>query len=231
MLTPIDVTGYSFDEFVRFLFDRPVPETPWWHTDWMVCSSGVTGGISHTVGDGAKLLRHLIQLFETAGTLPETYSDAQIEQGLWFISVMDGLDPPLWDHNLPLALRRQCVLAMEHLFAQLFSQHPLETASLMWWYNFAKGYDLDEGQTADEDDAAIQRAMFDTIRRVLYIDCARCRESALAGLGALKHPDTPGAIAEFLAANPELDDDLRNEFRQLRTRALERMGRRNQGDP
>jgi len=220
MLSPIDITRYSFPDFVRFIFDRRVADAPWWHSDWMACAPGVVGGLSHTVGDAARLLEYLIQLFETADRLPDEYTRCQIEQGFWFISVMDGLDPPLWDRDVPLALRQQCIEAMELLFAKLFAWESLETASLIWWYNFAKGYDLDEGQPTDEDDAAIQQTMFETIRRVLWIDSTACRQSALAGLIALKHPETAATIDEFLEENPDVDDALGAEFVSLRERAL-----------
>jgi hypothetical protein len=221
MLHPIDVSAFSYDEFVRFVFDRPVNDVPWWHVEWMVCTPGVADGISHTVGNGAMLLRHLIRLFRECGELPHAYTDCQIEQGLWFISVMDGLDPPLWDRALPFELRETCIAAMEGLFTGLFARRPLETASLMWWHNFAKSYDLDDGHVDDKDDAAIQQAMFDTILRVLAIDCPHCQESALAGLAALKHPATAEAIGRFLRTHPQLDRGHRREFQDLQIRAAE----------
>lgn len=220
MLPPMDITALSFSEFVQFIFDRPVQDHPWWHTEWMTCTPVVEGGISHEVGNRVVLLDYLTQLFEHADHLPEDYTRCQIEQGFWFISVMDGLDPPLWDVDLPLSLRQQCIEAMECLFTKLFAWQPLETASLVWWYNFAKGYDLNEGQPTDDDDAAIQQTMFDTICRVLWIDSSACRESALAGLVALKHVRTAETIDEFLRESPDIDDVLQAEFTRLRSRAL-----------
>ena len=43
---PIDATGYDYERWIRFAFDHPVSEKPWYYTEEMdfVCDPSVVMG-------------------------------------------------------------------------------------------------------------------------------------------------------------------------------------------
>ena len=70
----IDLNKYSFDEWVKFVFDHPVSEPEWyWEQAWK------------WEGSPNLLVKYATALFSNAGCLLQEYSPEQIEQGFWFL--------------------------------------------------------------------------------------------------------------------------------------------------
>jgi hypothetical protein len=68
------LTDLSFKEWVKHVFDHPVTD-PAWHFDinseWWDSSS-------------EEAMHYMTQLFENDGAILAPYSDAQLNQGLWY---------------------------------------------------------------------------------------------------------------------------------------------------
>jgi len=188
----ISLDCLSFEQFLKFGFDRTLEDRCWYHSeDFLI------GNPSHTT-------RHLIKFFREPEILSGKYTPRQIEQGLYFVANLlcyikfTGL---FWDTRLPFELREELIFANYELFARFFAHHETEHVCFMWWDVLAYGYYMENGKPADEDGARVQQAMFETLKKILEIDSEACRQSALHGLGHLKHPETEKTINDFLRRN------------------------------
>src|SRR5262245_52728491 len=164
---PIDTTGYDYDEWIRFAFDHPVDTKPWYYTEAMafVCDPNVV------IGYYTRLFR------DPQRSLP-TYDDARLEQGMWFV-VHSQLSEWLWDDDIPLDRRCDCIAAMPTMFREFLSHRPLGEATWMWW-DMLRSFD-------DDPDPRIVETMVAALAEVLQLPARHCQMSALHGLGHLKH--------------------------------------------
>src|SRR5579862_2765031 len=188
----IDITGISFDSFVSFIFDRPVPpdgqrQCWYWTTE--------------ATFDPARLASHYVRLFSQPRFLLDKFSKSQLEQGFWAIpssTLNCSVQELLWTDNLDFHVRAECVHAMYHLFERLFSVEHLETAAHMWWD--ALCFDWQCGNRSRDrggEDQLMQDVMFETLAQILKLESAQCQADALHGLGHLHHPNTANLIAQF----------------------------------
>lgn len=196
----VDITKYSFDEFVSFLFDRDWPPTtakfdPWyWHTE-----------VTYTPD---LICSYYVRLFQQPQFLLERFSKTQLEEGFWAIQV-PNLDCSafriMWDSDLPFAVREECVRTMADLFRNFFATEPLETSVQMWWDSLC--YDWHCGNRKRErggEDERMQDVIFQTLTAILAIDSDICQRAALHGLGHLHHPETGNLIQRYIAEHPAL---------------------------
>src|SRR6266404_7597669 len=72
----VDISQYTFDEFVSFLFDHEVPEGPPHKRNLWYSGTEITHIPSLTC-------KHYIRLFLQPRFLLERFSKAQLEQGFW----------------------------------------------------------------------------------------------------------------------------------------------------
>lgn len=201
----INLTHYSFEEFISFLFAREVvartentdEET---HEEWF-------WHIEDTFA-AETICAYYIQLFRQPEFLLHRFSKAQLEVGFWAIQSANlncGLQNLLMDEDLPFAAREDCVLAMAELFKHLFANEPLDTAVQMWWDSLC--YDWHCGNRNRErggEDKRMQDVLFQTLAQILSFDSKTCQEAALHGLGHLHHPDTPALIDSYIKEHPSL---------------------------
>ena len=188
------------------MFDRPVTAPAWYRAD-------------DDLPDGpapADAVAFLAALCEQAGARLAPYSNAQLNQGFWYLlgSGASGLTLAAHDPTVPTAAWVRCVRAFVPLFAQVFaprcSPHlghldeagadPLNLACYMWW-DLLPLPALPEGPGR----AALHDACLDALEAILGLAADPCRESALHGLGHWAAHDprrVAGAIDRFLAATP-----------------------------
>ena len=129
----VDLTHYSFDEFISFLFAREVEVKSenvdeGTHDQWFWHIEDIF--IAETI------CTYYIQLFRQPDFLLHRFSTAQLEQGFWAIQSANlncGLQNLLGDTDLPFAAREDCIRAMADLFKHLFAIEPLDTSVHMWW--------------------------------------------------------------------------------------------------
>ena len=208
----------TFEGWLTYVFDRPVPsgqEQAWyWDMDrewWQE--------------DATEAIQFLTRAFENASVTFQPYSDAQLNQGLWFLvsNACSNHMFALMDESVPWSARQRCIASIHQLFEQCFARrcsshlshldelgaNPLNLVCYMWW-------DLipisgQPGETARRElDDAILRVMEST----LQLDSLPCRESALHGLGHWQpaYPERVGEIIDRFSMSPhgrELPEKLR----------------------
>ncbi|MBI5687640.1 MAG: hypothetical protein HZC54_21425 [Verrucomicrobia bacterium] len=206
------LTNLTFEEWVRYLFDHPVTD-PGWHFD--------------IDADDAKLepqqvVSYATRLFEGAGELLAPYTDAQVNQGLWFL-ISEGVSPlyTLNDPVVPLPDRVGCVRAITEVFKQCFlprcTPHlsamdepgagALNPVCYMWWDIFPL-----RGEPQDESRREINAARLLVMETTLELPSVACQESALHGLahwGIYYKEPCQNIISAFLRRHPDLRPELR----------------------
>ena len=185
---PIDATGYDYERWIRFAFDHPVSGKPWYYTEEM-----------HFVCNPSAVITYYARLFRDPWPSLSAYDDARLEQGVWFV-VGSQLAEWLWDDDIPLNLRLECVAAMPAMFREFLADRPLETACWMWW-DMLRTFD-------DHPDARIVEAMVRALAEVLLVPARHCQMSALHGLGHLRHESKEEIIRAFLGNCPALDNEI-----------------------
>lgn len=209
------LTHLTFEQWLRFVFDHPVEdsrlewywdsEAPWWD------------------GPAAETVDFLTRAFESSTELFQPYSDAQLNQGLWFLAsnACSNHMFALVDVNVPWPARQRCVHSMHSLFEQCFakrcSQHlshvdepganPLNLVCYMWWDIIPLG-----AQPDNPHQTGLDREILNVMESMLQLDSVACQESALHGLGHWQHyypQRVTGIIKAFLGQHKELRAELR----------------------
>jgi hypothetical protein len=202
----------SFDDWTKRVFDHHVIDPEWWwkeETDWNNLPSSIS-------------LDYLSRLFEESSQLPHLYSDAQIDQGLWFLigPRSDDIAHFLLDLSIPWPMRLRAVrsiICLFELFASRCSLHlshldepgasPLNSICYMFWDIFPIQRRPDEPRHADLDDSLLT-----ILTEILSMPSDACRESALHGLGHwhLSYPrEVEQIIDSFIVLNPTIRPELR----------------------
>jgi hypothetical protein len=202
----VDISQYSFDEFVAFLFERDVQPkeeqshprkwNPWyWHVE--------------VTFDAQRTCDYYVRLFRQPAFLLERFSKAQLEEGFWGIQIAN-LDCSAYniilDSDLPFAAKEECIRSMFDLFEHLFSEDPLESSANMWWDSLCYDWHIALRGGAGED-VLLQDVMFQTLAKILDLDSKPCQRAALHGLGHLHHPETEELIRQFLKRHSSLSDE------------------------
>ncbi|MCH7944798.1 MAG: hypothetical protein IIC73_02110 [Armatimonadetes bacterium] len=183
------LTDLNFEEWIVHTFDRPVPEKK----KWYVYDDGGDGvGADEAELEPATVLEYTTRLFRDCGSLLEPYSDAQLNQALWYL-VSDGTSDLycLADTSLPLDDSLACVASMTLVYEQCFLPrctdhlgHCNETGGrlnpicYMWWDIFPL-----YGQPNDVHRREIDDACLKVMETALGLSSVACQESALHGLG------------------------------------------------
>lgn len=145
----MELTNLSFDNWIRYVFDHPVDHLmPEWYWDMNRDSWDELKSPATTVDYMTRLFDHLLDSLAP-------YTDAQINQGLWFMvnnacsEHMFALMETSILHKTPPATlqnRVACIDAMTTLFRTLFAPrctptlghlseggNPLNSVCYMWW--------------------------------------------------------------------------------------------------
>jgi hypothetical protein len=197
---PVDITEYSYEEFVAFIFDREIRPREGKYHPWYF-------DVRPTF-DPNRLCEYYIRLFRSPQFLPEKYSKAQLEQGFWAIhgAAFDASAQHLiWNTNVPFRSRCECVKSMSDLFKRLFATEALETSVEMWWDSLC--YEWECGNRNRErggEDREMQDVIFEVLAGLLQTDSDTCQYAALHGLGHLHHPATEELIEVYLRQHPSL---------------------------
>ncbi|MDQ3801489.1 MAG: hypothetical protein M3384_18865 [Acidobacteriota bacterium] len=190
----LNLNEYSFEEWVNFVFNHPVAtsSTAWyWDDEW------------EWESDSEHIIEYCIRLFRNPDFLLECYSPEQINQGFWFLlGATFQLQDWLWNRDIDWKLREECILAMVDVFEKMFARYPIEDVCYMWW-DLLRDF-------SDDQDPKVKDAMIIALSRILEFDSLDCRLSALHGLGHLEHKGKRKVIEQFLAAQPGLDDEVRD---------------------
>lgn len=209
-----DLRDASFDEFVRFLFDREAPtrkevvaalrsgvkteEWPPWHF------------YAEVAFNSRKVCQYYSRLFREPKFLLEMFSKDQLEQGFWAIQGPNlgcSASKVIWDRTLPLDLREEIVRSMFYLFRDLFFAEPLYDSVSMWWDSLCYGWHCgNRKRERGGEDMTMQDVMFETLSSILAIPSEICQGAAIHGLSHLHHPKTESLISRYLDRNPSLSE-------------------------
>jgi hypothetical protein len=215
----------SFEQWIAFAFDHPVPdrgEPNWYHRidydgEWWDPSASPETTIAY-----------LTLLFENAHTVLTPFSDAQVNQGFWFLVDNSGSDHmfALLDQSVPWSKRKRCFTSIftlfEHFFAPRCSTHlshldtmetdtsmvsPLNMVCYMWWDILPI-----HGRPEEPERRELDLMLLEVMRLILDLDSDACRESALHGLGHWKYTyprEIKAIIDAWFARNQEATEDLK----------------------
>ncbi len=209
------LTHLTFEQWLTYIFDHPVNESmlEWYwaaDADWWD-------------GPAALTVEFLTRAFENAAALFQPYSDAQLNQGLWFIAsnACSNHMFALLDPGVAWSARQRCVRSMHSLYEQCFARrstrhlghldeagaNPLNSVCYMWWDILPIA-----PQPNNPDQTGPDREILSVMESTLQLDSLACQESALHGLGHWQH-DYPRRVTEiidaFLRRHTELREDLR----------------------
>lgn len=208
------LTNLTFEAWLRYVFDHPVDEMKnawYWNADrdWWE-------------EDTLEAVQFMTQAFENAAAVFEPYSDAQLNQGLWFLAsnACSNHMFALMNESIAWSARARCVASMHGLYEQCFARrcsphfshidepgaNPLNMVCYMWW-------DIIPiiGQPDDPARSGLDRAILQVMESTLQLDSIACRESALHGLGhwQMYYPDRVGEIIDrFSMKHPRLPEKL-----------------------
>ena len=197
---PSDLTNISFDEFVSLIFDRDTPP-----------EAGKLDASFYDVGvefDAKKMCAYYVRLFQEPEFLVSRFTKPQLEEGFWAImghTIEWSTANIIYDSNLPLSARKDCIESMAVLFERLFANEPLDTSVHMWWDSLC--YDWHCGNRKRErggEDLELQNIFFQTLSKILAIDSWICQAAALHGMGHLHHPQTKEIVDRYIDENPSL---------------------------
>ena len=213
----------SFEQWVEQVFDHPVSElnNAWyWDTrrDWWE-------------EDSADTVQFLRRAFENAAVVLQPYTDAQLNQGLWFLvsNACSSHMFALMNESFPWTARQRAIHAFHQLYEQCFARrcsphlshvdepgaNPLNLVCYMWW-DIIPLY----GKPDDPAHRELDEAVLQVMESTLQLDSIPCRESALHGLGHWQHayPEPVGAIIDrFSMTRPVLPERLQSYMKAAYT--------------
>jgi len=222
----MDLSEFSYEEFVTFFFDRPAPG-PDEHTG----SFGAEGReCAWSRPDVA--VAYMTKLFQSFPEICRKYSLGQVNQAIWMIIGVDfDLVRNLWDNSIALNDRIECVRSMYLVYSDFVAKSDvaiMENCFYMWWdfvgtsfwfqTDFLDWSELQKGKALrrvsegevpklDSNSRALLDAMFETLERILELPDRRTQQFALHGLGHLHHPGVRGLVQRHI-------DDHRDELTQ-----------------
>jgi hypothetical protein len=215
----------TFDEWLKWVFDHPVADDK--DKEWWWDEPDADEGGRWLDRPPVQALTFVTELFENPVTHLSPYSDAQIDQGLWFIVGTTNSKHFEWiiDGRVDLGLRKRCIRSIENLSRALLAPRcsdevihgtrPLDSICYMLWdlvikdaYHLGNNSDAARSEVRDPE---IDKEFARTLARIIAIPSIACQQSALHGLGHLVHHTQLGCdiVQQYLDEHPNLRSDLR----------------------
>lgn len=213
----------GFEEWLKWVFDHPVRKPEWYWDD----------GEDWCELYGRTKIEFMIRLFESPTQYLQDFSDAQAEQGFWFLTGAAALNALsiFLDQNVPWSERKRCIHSVYSLFANYFfvrcsrilvnitkeldpEVNPLNLSCFMWWDQ------LHAAELGDPSATLVNNECVTVMSKILELNHLACRESALHGLGHWQpycKEKVEAVIDRFLNENPELNPNLLAYARAART--------------
>lgn len=199
-----------YEEWLKHVFDHEVKEPQWYFSE----------DAPHFVAEPTEIVELLGQTFLHAGKDFAKYTDAQIDQGIWYIadSSCSNFMSALRSPEIPLAKRLETIGNIFYLFSDCFAKRcaeslghlseegsPLNLSCYMFWYISSLDCLEDVPNSRQMQDAALE-----VLKKILTIEHRACRESALHGLRgyAFIRPNEAHEIIDHFLSNIKLDEKL-----------------------
>jgi hypothetical protein len=200
------LTFLPFEQWLKFIFDHPVGD-PQWYFDLEAPFWDAPAEIT---------VDYISKFFENPNPFLKDYTDAQLNQGFWYL-VSNGCSDMMFaltEPAVPLAQRLRCLSSFQLIFERVFavrcSPHlshcnepgagPLNRVCYMWWDLLPLG-----GQPSVSSEKPMDCAALEVMANTLALPSIACQESALHGLGHwhFAYPAEVGKIIDhFLTENP-----------------------------
>jgi hypothetical protein len=201
----VDLRGISYDDWLAFVFDHPVP--PQGEKEWYFKVD------LDVEADAGRQVAFLTRLFLEPEVVVGRYTPGQIEQGFWFMfggGSGEWFRDPLWDPSVSREARQGCIETLPELYARLLQRCALGTIPFMLpdllAFEYGSGFRRPE---ADEEDRRVQQALFTAFRRMLDSRHPATQEAALHGLHHLEHPAGKQTIRAWLDSDSNLPQEVR----------------------
>jgi hypothetical protein len=221
-----------YNEWLEYVFDHLVTDPAWY---WDTNSRGWDMDTADTVSDDdwdayyaqyqVEIVELLALTFQRAGTDLRQFTDAQVNQGLWYLTSIGSeylhfITDRQHEYEIPLFYRLTVIEAIYDLYAYCFRTRCTETLShlnepaselngicYMFWDTNCSLSSLESVRDKEQ----FEEAVFRVLGRILTIPHRACREGALHGLGHLQieYPERVAALVDTFLQHAELDDALR----------------------
>lgn len=214
---PRIVTEATFEEWIEFIFARPVSQPAWyWERDadeWLAMPERTAELMAET--------------FVRSGEVLEPYDDAQVNQGLWMLaSESQSFAYTLLRDEVPWPKRAAALEGIFTLYRDCFGARctnhlshldvpagnpaasPLNAICYMWWDIFPATAEPGAPARRERDQLVLS-----VLERTLDLPHDACREAALHGLGHWEraYPErVHDAIDRFIWGNRKIPCALRN---------------------
>jgi hypothetical protein len=201
----------SLSDWITHVFDHPVADPAWYWTsdmpDWEISSEDTVAFIADT--------------FEQSGVLLARFTDAQLNQGFWYLlsPASSEFMHTLVDPEVPLIARLRAIRSFVPLFEQVMAvrcsphlshldeqlANPLNGACYIWW-DILPIHGKPEEPERTEFDAEVLRVL----PQILSIPHDACRESALHGVSEwrLYYPAVETIVDDWLSRTHGLRPEL-----------------------
>lgn len=203
--------AHSLSDWIAHVFDHPVAEEAW------------HGSMDAPAWQGSseQTATFIAECFERSGRLLAPFTDAQLNQGFWYLVSASCSDFmfALVEPDVPLAARLRALRGFVPLFEQVMAArcsphlsdldeqraNPLNGACYMWWDILPI-----HGQPEEPDRAEFDAEVLRVLSRLLSIPHDACRESALHGIAHWQsyYPAAETVVDAWLARTPGLRRDL-----------------------
>ena len=216
-LKVLDLSAKSFDQFVKFFFNREVvpdeQQFDYFLTDLAGEHYDEAAPSSPTI-----LVEHMTKLFSEFGPIASKYSLAQVDQAVW--GILGGrlrLHEFLFDATIPLPERLECIRSMYHVYSDFVAKletdpGPELSGFEMWWdlvlggfwippKPFVPGTYRGDVSKLDQESRVLLDVMFETLKRILDLPHREAQRCALHGLGHLLHPAVRDTVQGYIDAN------------------------------
>ena len=206
----LDFSQLTYEEWLKFLFDRPIEEDVFWkeHDRYDAC----------IVAEPAKVVGYLERLSVKHRDICASYSGDQVNQGLWAIFSVFNLQSYIFDVDVDLKIREHCIESMYSLFADAVIPLDLDVRHgfyWMWWDYILHELWLSGNEeyhltSLRPDLLQLLEATVRTLSEILILPHRGCQWAALHGLGHSHHPQAAHMVQRYLE---EHDTELTEEDR------------------
>jgi hypothetical protein len=223
-LKDLDLSSLSFEQFVRYFFDRKAVPDDQQFDLYMV---GLDGEKFDQSAPSSPLVvvEHMTGLFTSFGQIGTKYSIEQVDQAVWgMFGANLRLYELIFDSSVPIENRLACIRSMHHVYSD-FVTHlqtnlpPNLSGFYMWWDLLLHGFwDSNkpyfpgtykgDASKLDFESRLMLDVLFETLQRILSLADRESQKSALHGLGHLHHPGVRDEVQQFIDSS-ESDFELK----------------------
>jgi hypothetical protein len=197
-----------YQAWLKHIFDHEIKHPlPQWYFE--------TDAPSFEASDD-EITELISQTFRNAGKDLTKYTDAQVDQGIWYLVSISGANflNSLKSPEVPLKKRLEAIQNIYCLYSDCFAKRcvetlghlseegsPLNSSGYMFW-------DISPLTICETQE--IQDAVLNVLEKILTIEHRACRESALHGLSEMfySRPEAVQEIIDRFLGETKLDEKL-----------------------